>query len=191
MDTKKCKYCKTEIDKKAKICPNCKKKQSGKALPVIIAVIVILIIVGAINGGKDNPDTSTPVSSHPDNKATEKSSPTEKTKPTEKPIEYTKYKVSELMDDLNTNAMKAEKKYTDQYVEITGKLFNIDSDGKYIDLGPSKDDYTIIGVQCYIQSDDQTNKIIEMKKGQEVTLKGKITQVGEVLGYSLDIDDIE
>ena len=25
---KKCKYCQTEIDKKAKVCPNCKKKQS-------------------------------------------------------------------------------------------------------------------------------------------------------------------
>ena len=28
--TKVCKYCKSEIDAKAKICPNCRKKQGGK-----------------------------------------------------------------------------------------------------------------------------------------------------------------
>ncbi len=31
-ETKKCKYCQSEIDKKAKICPNCKKKQGGSLL---------------------------------------------------------------------------------------------------------------------------------------------------------------
>lgn len=30
-----------------------------------------------------------------------------------------------------------------------------------------------------------------MTKGETVTLKGKCTDVGEVFGYSLDIDEIE
>jgi hypothetical protein len=116
---------------------------------------------------------------------------TVKAKPTKKAIKYTKYKVSKMMDDLDNNAMKAEKKYTDKYVEITGKLSNIDSDGKYIDLKSSKDDFAITGVQCYIKSDKQSDKIMDMKKGQTVTLKGQITEVGEVLGYSLDIIEIK
>ena len=29
-DTKICKHCQSEIPKKAKICPNCRKKQGGK-----------------------------------------------------------------------------------------------------------------------------------------------------------------
>ena len=52
-------------------------------------------------------------------------------------------------------------------------------------------DFEIIGVQCYIKNDDQKAKIASMSKGDTVTLKGKCTDVGEVLGYSLDIDEIE
>jgi aspartyl/asparaginyl-tRNA synthetase len=95
------------------------------------------------------------------------------------------------MDDLDKNALKAEKKYNDQYVELTGKLSNIDSSGKYISLNPSDDRFTIIGVMCYIKNDTQSDKVMEMEKGQSVTLKGKIKSVGEVMGYSLDIDEIE
>lgn len=40
---KKCKYCQTEIDKKAKICPNCKKKQTS--ITKWIAIIIILLAV--------------------------------------------------------------------------------------------------------------------------------------------------
>jgi len=56
--TKKCKYCQSEIDKKAKICPNCRKKQGGKLKFIIIALIVIGII-GAINGVNKEESTKT------------------------------------------------------------------------------------------------------------------------------------
>ena len=52
-------------------------------------------------------------------------------------------------------------------------------------------DFEIIGVQCYIKNDDQKAKISSLTKGDTVTLKGKCTDVGEVLGYSLDITEIE
>ena len=51
--------------------------------------------------------------------------------------------------------------------------------------------HEIIGVQCYIKNDDQKAQIASMSKGDTITLKGKCTDVGEVLGYSLDIDEIE
>lgn len=54
-ETKKCKYCKTEIPKDAKVCPNCRKKQSGIAKWIIIA-IVIIVIIGAVAGGGDDKD---------------------------------------------------------------------------------------------------------------------------------------
>ena len=50
---KKCKYCQTEIDKKAKVCPNCKKKQSHLVRWIILGVLAV-IIIGAIVGGGDN-----------------------------------------------------------------------------------------------------------------------------------------
>lgn len=47
---KKCKYCMSEIDKKAKVCPNCHKSQSSKFLKVVILFVVIIIgIVGCVS----------------------------------------------------------------------------------------------------------------------------------------------
>jgi len=47
---KKCKYCMSEIDKKAKVCPNCHKSQSNKLLKVLVLfVIVIVCIVGCVS----------------------------------------------------------------------------------------------------------------------------------------------
>ncbi len=191
-ETKKCKHCQTEIDKKAKVCPNCRKKQGGNGKFIVIGIIAFFIIVGALGNNKDdstNTDKAT-TQALAKNKTTEKKSkPT--AEPTKAPIEYTAYKVSELMSDLSSNALKAEKKYKKQYVEITGKLSNVDSSGKYIDLVPENDDFVIMGVQCYIKNDEQKDKVVEMSKGDTITLKGKITRIGEVLGYSLDIDEIE
>ena len=54
-ETKKCKYCQSEIDKKAKVCPNCKRKQGGKGKFIIIGVIVVVILFAALGGGDDEP----------------------------------------------------------------------------------------------------------------------------------------
>ena len=56
---KKCKYCQTEIDKKAKICPNCKKKQGANGCLIAVIVIVVLVIIGAAFGSDSNSDTNT------------------------------------------------------------------------------------------------------------------------------------
>lgn len=53
-ETKKCKYCKTDIPKDAKVCPNCKKKQGMKKWPIILIVVIILIIGIASMGGDDD-----------------------------------------------------------------------------------------------------------------------------------------
>lgn len=44
-ETKKCKYCQSDIPKKAKICPNCQKKQKGKGKIILLAVILIIVII--------------------------------------------------------------------------------------------------------------------------------------------------
>ncbi|MCI8387497.1 MAG: DUF4352 domain-containing protein [Clostridiales bacterium] len=51
---KKCKYCQSEIDDKAKICPQCKKKQPNLVKTIItvaIVAVVIIAIIGAIGSG--------------------------------------------------------------------------------------------------------------------------------------------
>lgn len=49
---KKCKYCQSEIDKEAKICPNCKKKQ--KKLPVWLVILIVIIVFAMIGGANSN-----------------------------------------------------------------------------------------------------------------------------------------
>lgn len=95
-----------------------------------------------------------------------------------------------MMSDLDSNAMGASDKYKGKYLEITGNLSNIDASGKYISL-TADGDFEIIGVQCNIKNDEQKSKVASLTKGDKVTLKGKCTDVGEVLGYSFDIDEIE
>ena len=105
---------------------------------------------------------------------------------------YTYYNVTELFDALKKNALSAEKTYNGQYVEIED-LGTIDSGGKYICVEASSNsyDYLFDSVQCYIKSAEQTDRVMEMNAGDPITVREKITAVGEVLGYSLDIDSID
>jgi len=106
----------------------------------------------------------------------------------EQKVTYTKYKVRKLINDLDKNALKAEEKYNEKYVSLTGRLNNIDSSGDYISIG--SDEWDFIGVQCYVQDDKQLDKIKKMSIGDTIIVKGQITDVGEIMGYSLDIDSI-
>ena len=104
----------------------------------------------------------------------------------EEVIEYTAITVEQLDNDLKDNALKATDSYKGKYLEITGRLSNIDASGKYINL--SNDEFLdVYGVQCYVKSDEQKQKIMDMKKDEHYTIRVKIKDVGEVMGYSADI----
>lgn len=180
--TKKCKYCKTEIPADAKVCPQCRKKLKGGKLKWVVLIILVGAIIGAVAGESDSESGGSAT--------TTSSTASEQKKEEAAPIEYTAVSVNDMMSDLDSNAMGASDKYKGKYLEITGKLTNIDAAGKYIDL-MADGDFEIVGVQCYIKSDDQKAKIASMSKGDTVTLRGKCTDVGEVLGYSFDIAEIE
>jgi RNA polymerase subunit RPABC4/transcription elongation factor Spt4 len=170
-ETKICKYCKTEIPTGAKVCPNCRKKQGGKLKWIFLAIIVICIAATAMGGGEDGGNGKA------------------RTVSEKKKITYKKYHVNEMVKDLEENAANASDKYKGKYLQITGKLENIDSDMAYITLG-SNNTISLTFVQCYIKDEAQEEAVKKMSKGDRVTLKGKCTDVGEVMGYALDIDKI-
>lgn len=43
---KKCKYCLTEINKKAKVCPNCKRDLRWGNNPLWLIPIIIILVIG-------------------------------------------------------------------------------------------------------------------------------------------------
>ena len=103
---------------------------------------------------------------------------------------FVKYTVNKLEQDLDTNPLNAKDTHNGELVEITGKLSNIDSSGKYIALERTDEPYSIRTISCYIKNDEQKEKIKNMTVGKTITVRGKITGVGEVLGYSMDIYSI-
>ena len=178
-----CKHCGQEIAASAKVCPHC----GGKNKPPIYKrwwfIAIIVIIVLAAIGGSGSSDSSGSTSSTATSKTAVSSSSSEAA------IEYTAYTVTELSEDLDSNALKAADKYKGQYVELTGRLSVIDSNGKYISIVDSTDEWAITGVQCYIKNDEQKPVVMDMSIGDEIVVKGKITDVGEVLGYFLDMTE--
>ena len=74
-------------------------------------------------------------------------------------------------------------------MELTGRLNVVDSDGDYISIVPQDDQFAILGVQCYLQTEEQRQQVLEMQIDQVITVRGQITSVGEVMGYLLDVDD--
>ena len=107
-------------------------------------------------------------------------------------ITYTHYRATELFDALSANALNASQTLKGQYVELEGYLNVIDSDGKYIGVGAASTDYDYLfqNVTCYLKSDDQRQQVAAMKTNEPITVYGKITDVGEVLGFYLNIDRI-
>lgn len=75
-ETKICKHCQSEIPKKAKVCPNCRKKQGGKLKWIILAVVALAIIGSAMGGNDSKKDVKKveEVSSDTDGKTEEQAS---------------------------------------------------------------------------------------------------------------------
>ncbi len=51
---KKCKYCKSEIDPAAKVCPHCAKKQGMPKWLIAIIVIVVIGVIASASGSDEN-----------------------------------------------------------------------------------------------------------------------------------------
>ena len=107
-------------------------------------------------------------------------------------IAYEKVDLQTMLDELEANALKAEKTYQNKFVEVVGKISNFDSDGTYISIEPENaDPFNFTSVMCYIKNDAQLNFLLEKEVGDTVTVKGKITSIGEVLGYSIKMDEVQ
>lgn len=172
----KCKSCDKDIATSAKKCPSCgaKNKKPFYKRPGVIIIAVLLVIIGIGSTGES--DSS---SSGSGNNGT----------PQEE-IVYQQVTVDELIDTLNANALNASTTYKNTYVTITGQLSNIDSSGKYFSISPLYDEWSFDTIMCYIKNDEQINKVANFTSKQTVVLSGKITDVGEIMGYSLDIIEI-
>jgi hypothetical protein len=143
----------------------------------IAAIFVIAVINSAMGGGSS---TETPTASDT-NVAESTTEEAPAAAPEEPALEITARK---LVEDLEANALNAKTSYDGKLVKVTGTLGNIDASGKYFSLDPD-DGFYITSVQIYID-EELIPTVSGFSKGQSVTVTGKITDVGELLGYSVD-----
>ena len=139
-----------------------------------------LVVLVAIFGGGNSDRTST------------SSNATTATQQQQAPKNYTEVDVAVMMSDLENNAMAAQKKYKGKDVKVTGKLGTIDSDGDYISIQPDEQ-FAVRGVHCTINKKDkaQEDYVMNLQKDQWVTAYGTITDVGELMAYTMKVDKFE
>ena len=147
-------------------------------LLAVVAVFVVAVAAGI--GGQ--PTTDAPPT--PGETASQQET-SEATSPTEKPITVT---ADKLIKDLEANALKASSTYKGKSVVLTGAVSNVDASGDYIGLR-GRDDFSLTNVQVFI-GDEHLDVVTGLSEGDQVTVAGRITDVGEVMGYSIDADTI-
>ena len=137
-----------------------------KGTKILIGGLVVVGIVSAVSGnGEDKAKTG-------NNSKTE----------VKEEVAYTAIDMNTLMNDLESNPANAKNKYEDQYFEVTGYVDVIDSDGKYFSIRDDNE-YSIVGLQVSVDKEDK-DFINNLQIGEQITIKVKITDVGEVLGYT-------
>lgn len=186
---KYCTNCGNEISENSDVCTKCGKfvgKQSIKVdtkkkkkwvVPLIIGLCFVFLI--GVFSGNDSDDNAL------DNEKGNNS-----TIQNQEKIEYIKVSKDDLDEALEKNAAAAKDTYNNKYVEISGKLGTIDSDLKYISLMSATDSWDFNGIHCRIKNSEQREVVKTLATDQKLVIKGKITDVGEVLGYYLDIIEI-
>ncbi len=173
-----CKKCGQEIDKKAVVCTNCGckvKKPFYKKWWLWVVVVVIVIAIGTSGGNNE----STSVSN------------TNSVSNTTEEITFEVVDLQTMFDELDGNAMKAESSYQNKYVEFECKIKSFDSDGSYISVEPvGASEWNFSSAMCYIKNETQKSFLIEKNVGDTITIKGRVKSIGEVLGYSIDINEV-
>ena len=108
-----------------------------------------------------------------------------------KGIDYVEADINILISDAKNNAARANRAYNGKYVKIVGGyVHNIESDGDYISLS-CDGSYSLLHVQCFPQNSEVREQIFNLNKGQYVTVYGRISKVGEIVGYRLEMHKIE
>ena len=100
----------------------------------------------------------------------------------------TEVTAQKLITDLEGNALNAKTTWEDKRVKITGIVYNIDASGDYFSLR-GDDEFSFTNVTVNID-ESLVGAVSAFTIGQEVTVTGKITGVGEILGYSVDAESI-
>lgn len=179
-ETKICKHCQSEIPKKAKVCPNCRKKQGGKLKWIIIAIVVIAIIGAAVGGNDDEKEVKKVSNTSSDTKAAS-SDTKEDTKAEEKSNIFNVGDVAETKNfkityeaatpyTCDNEFMQPKEGYT--YWEFKFKFENISDKDQTVS--------TMMDWECYADNNKVDQQWIGDNNGLDATLSAGRSAEGTV-----------
>lgn len=152
-----------------------KYKHGGSIFCLFFGILAAIAFYGKISTGGN--DTTKKVEN--DTSFVTITNPVEETEN----IEYIKATADDLKAALNDNPLNASNTYKGQYIELTGKLNVIDSSGEYISVYSINEEWDFTGIKCSLNK-EHLEKVSTLKIGDTITVRVKITDVGEILGYS-------
>ena len=169
-----------------------KKTEWNKVLKIILTVVLGLVLIGCLlpSSNDDSKKAEDKPKAQQEQNVDEEETKSE-TKEEEPAPDYIEVTTDELSDALDANAMNASDTYKDKYVAVTGRLAEIDASGKYIVLADVNDELSFYTIKCNIKSDEQLEKVKQMTKDDTVVIRGQITDVGEFMKYTMNIDSID
>lgn len=157
------------------------------ALGVLIIFGVILTVANGGGGGSDGSTTASDSTSTSTSDTNSNGGASQAPASAEPAIVVTS---KEMIATLDANALKAKSTYKGKRVTVSGYVGNIDASGAYFSLDPAADSMILTGIQ--VQTDKKfLDQVSNFSKGQAVTVTGKISDVGEILGYTLEAETIK
>lgn len=167
-----------------------------KGVKIGITIFFAVVLLAAIFGGSSSDSGSSSGQyqgqSNSSQSETQNNSQSEVQSNSQSARDYQTVSIRDMLDALESNALKAEDTYMGEYIQFTGYLDQIDSSGSYITVkAMDADEWDFMDyIECGIETEEQKNAIMEMNSGDKVTVKGKVTMVGDILGYYVDMDSI-
>ncbi len=158
-----------------------------KILTALGVFILLAIVISVASGGGGGDDTVTADNGSSDSADAPAADAPEEPAPAEPAIVVS---AQEMISVLEANALNAKNTYEGKRVTVSGFVGSIDASGDYFSLDPEPDAFILTGVQVQT-SEEFLNQIASFTEGQAVTVTGTVTNVGEVMGYSLEAETIE
>lgn len=192
-----CKHCGQPISDKSKICPFC---GGNVKIPFYdktwFHILLVLIIFAGIDYVIRNPDPEPTVYRTPIIENAEASSQSSvgsgEEAEEQKTAKYSSESLSKMIDMVEDYPIKAEEEYTGKYIQVSGYLDVVDSDGKYFTIVSDPDDFTLLDNIHWSmdKGSDVYDFIKDAKKGSYITVCGEITEVGETIYYMGDAHSV-
>ena len=192
-----CKHCGQPISDKSKICPFC---GGNVKIPFYdktwFHILLVLIIFAGIDYVIRNPDPEPTVYRTPIIENAEASSQSSvgsgEEAEEQKTAKYSSESLSKMIDMVEDYPIKAEEEYTGKYIQVSGYLDVVDSDGKYFTIVSDPDDFTLLDNIHWSmdKGSDVYDFIKDAKKGSYITVYGEITEVGETIYYMGDAHSV-